>query len=136
MNSTKDFGQLTPQEVDRLAEEQAEKLTEQRVKTNQVRNLYSVVQRVRATRDRAGDPEGVKAEIMRQLIFLKPRLAYASARTPGLRALRNFLANDVIDGVARSARFGAAIDNFFTLMEAIVAYHYFYGKDKGLVERD
>jgi len=133
MDQTKDFADLSPQALDELAQKQARELTSNKVKTNQIRNLYSTVQRIRALRDRAGTAERARADIVRQFIFLKPRLAYASARVKGLRGLRDTLA-DAVDQVMKSAKLDAAADNFFALMEAIVAYHYFYGKEEGLAD--
>jgi CRISPR-associated protein Csm2 len=118
-----DFSTVTPQQLNSQAEEWGRKLTE--IKTHQIRTLYSAVQSIRVRADRG---EATPDEVSRRLVFLKPKLAYASARQPGpaMRELREYLVR-AIDGVITSSDPTKARDNFFFLMEAIVAYHKFHG---------
>ena len=120
-----DLGTITPEELNRQGEEWGKKLADQYtgIKTNQIRNLYSAVQHIRV---RASQPEVNQDDINRRLIFLKPKLAYASGRQTNLKPLRAFLAN-AIDSVVKSEDPAKARDNFFILMESIVAYHKFHG---------
>jgi CRISPR-associated protein Csm2 len=126
-----DLSRVTPQTLNELGDHWGQQLRS--VKTHQIRNLYSAVQRIRATAERRSEnqPENI-AEINRQLIFLKPKLAYASGRQEKddqkkiMRDLRDFLVK-AIDGVVKSQDHKEARDNFFFLVESIVAYHKFYG---------
>ena len=116
-----DLNTITPEELDRQGEEWGKKL--EKIKTNQLRNLYGTVQHIRV---RAGRPDPDTVDINRRLIFLKPKLAYASGRQQALRPLRDFLVK-AIDSVVNSEDPAKARDNFFILMESIVAYHKFHG---------
>lgn len=119
-----DLTTISPEELDRQGEKWGEQLARE-VKTNQIRNLYSAVQHIRV---RASQPQPDTEDINRRLIFLKPKLAYASGRQKALQPLRNFLVQ-AIDSVVKvnSADPAKARENFFILMESIVAYHKFYG---------
>ena len=120
-----DLTTIEPQELNRQSEKWGKKLANpySGVKTNQIRNLYSAVQHIRV---RAEQPGVDQEDINRRLIFLKPKLAYASGRQQALRPLRNFLV-PAIDSVVNSRNPRKARENFFLLMESIVAYHKFYG---------
>ena len=119
-----DLSTIEPEALNRCSEEWGERLARRhRVKTNQIRNLYSAVQQIRV---RADQPGVDQEDINRRLIFLKPKLAYASGRQPALKALRDFLV-PAIDSVVNSRKPQEARENFFFLMESIVAYHKFYG---------
>lgn len=119
-----DLTTICPKDLDRQGEEWGKQLARE-VKTNQIRNLYSAVQHIRVQASRPGsDTEDIK----RRLIFLKPKLAYASGRQKALKPLRDFLVQ-AIDSVVKvdNADPAKARENFFILMESIVAYHKFYG---------
>lgn len=119
-----DLTTIAPEELDRRGEEWGKKLADPRggVKTNQIRNLYAAVQHIRVRASQEPDTE----DINRRLVFLKPKLAYASGRQRQLKPLREFLVQ-AIDSVVDSADPSKARENFFILMESIVAYHKFYG---------
>ncbi len=119
-----DLTTIGPEALDRQGEKWGEQLVKRYgVKTNQLRNLYAAVQHIRV---RAGQPRPDE-DINRRLIFLKPKLAYASGRQPHqLKPLRNFLVG-AIDSVVGSENPTKARENFFILMESIVAYHKFHG---------
>ena len=125
------LGTITPQELNRRGEELGKELARD-IKANQIRNIYGAVQhiRVRASRLQPDTEDTEDTEdINRRLIFLKPKLAYASGRQNNLRGLRDVLV-EAIDSVVRSEdpkKAQKARDNFFILMESIVAYHKFYG---------
>ncbi len=119
------LGTITPQELNRRGEELGKELA-RNIKANQIRNIYGAVQHIRV---RASRPQPDTEDINRRLIFLKPKLAYASGRQNNLRGLRDVLV-EAIDSVVRSEdpqKAQKARDNFFILMESIVAYHKFYG---------
>ena len=116
-----DLNTITAKQLDRRGEEWGKRLAGN-VKTNQIRNLYSAVQHIRVRASQQPDA----ADINRRLIFLKPKLAYASGRQSALKPLRNFLVQ-AIDSVVESKTPEKARENFFILMESIVAYHKFHG---------
>ena len=120
-----DLSTIEPEALNRCSEQWGKRLANRHrgVKTNQIRNLYSAVQQIRV---RADQPDVDQEDINRRLIFLKPKLAYASGRQPALKALRDFLV-PAIDSVVNSQNPQEARENFFFLMESIVAYHKFYG---------
>lgn len=119
-----DLTTIAPEELDRQGEKWGKDLAgHSGVKTNQIRNLYATVQHIRV---RASRPQPDTEDINRRLVFLKPKLAYASGRQPALKGLRNFLVQ-AIDSVIRSEDPPKAQENFFILMESIVAYHKFHG---------
>ena len=120
-----DFSVVSPNDLNKAAEDLSEALVRDRVKHAQLRNLYAMVQRVRGLVRRNRPPE----EVDRQLIFMKPRLAYASAREKGLSRLRTQV-NEMIDQVVSSTDRDLALENFFVFMEAIVAYHKFYDENQ------
>ena len=121
-----DLGTITPQDLDHRSEEWGRRLADRHkgIKTNQIRNLYSAVQHIRVQADQSNI-----ADINRRLIFLKPKLAYASGRQSNLKPLRDFLVQ-AIDSVVKNKEpkgHKKARDNFFFLLESIVAYHKFHG---------
>ena len=123
-----DLNTITPQELDRRSEEWGKRLADSSkgIKTNQIRNIYGAVQHIRV---RASRPNPDTADINRRLIFLKPKLAYASGRQSQqseMKPLRDFLVQ-AIDSVVRSQNPEKARENFFFLTESIVAYHKFHG---------
>lgn len=123
-----DLDTITPEELNRRSEEWGRRLADRHrgIKTNQIRNIYGTIQHIRV---RASQPNSNTADINRSLIFLKPKLAYASGRQSQqseMRPLRNFLV-DAINSVVKSQKPEKARENFFILMESIVAYHKFHG---------
>ncbi len=118
-----DLNTISPEELNKRGEYWGKKLKDGGIKTNQIRNLYGAIQHIRV---HAGRPNPDTDDINRRLIFLKPKLAYASGRQPRLKELREFLVG-AIDSVVKSQDPEKARENFFVLMESIVAYHKFYG---------
>ena len=120
------FSSVEPEQINRDGEKWGKELKDAGIKTNQIRNLYSAVQHIRV---RASQPEVNQAYINRRLIFLKPKLAYASGRQTKLKPLREFLVQVIDRVVGEEQDPPKARENFFILMESIVAYHKFYGGD-------
>ena len=83
--------------------------------TSQIRNIYGTVKKL----DMVGDRE----DVLPKLILLKPKLAYAVGRNPGVKGLQILkeILSDSIDLVAdqKEPRF----QNFCRFFEAILAYH-------------
>ena len=118
-----DFSTVEPEQLDRDGEKWGKELKDAGIKTNQIRNLYSAIQHIR---ERTNRPQPDTDDINRRLIFLKPKLAYASGRQNKLKPLRAFLVQ-AINSVVKSKNPAKARENFFILMESIVAYHKFHG---------
>lgn len=104
MTDWKDLSKVSPQEIDAEGEKWGKNLAVAKITTNQIRNIYSVVQQIRTQKDRLA-----QEEISRQLIFLKPKLAYTSGRFPELKPFRGFLV-EAINGVVNSQTFNSCLD--------------------------
>ncbi|BBM69611.1 type III-A CRISPR-associated protein Csm2 [Rhodothermus marinus] len=124
MDIPKDLAELEPEAIDRLAHDMGRKYAEKEIKTAQVRNVFAHINRMRTRlrRNRSVSPEIIK----RDLVMLKPRLAYAGGRQEKVRPMSEDL-RQVVNAVLNSQSFEKALQNFFDLVEGIVAYHKFYG---------
>ena len=100
-------------------EELAKKLT-----TSQIRNIYSEIKRIQSVgfdNDKSS------------FYLLKPKVAYAYGRTIkksrdglfGNKGLKTF--KDIFDEAAAAVADEKTYNNFCNLMEAILAYHKYYG---------
>jgi CRISPR-associated protein Csm2 len=123
-----DYSKVTAEQINNKSDQIAQQLAQARITTHQIRNIYSAVQRVRALADQ---PDAKPAEINRRLIFLKPKLAYATGRQgrqsqDSMKVLQGEIVQ-AIDGVVHSEDHRRACENFFFFMESIVAYHKFHG---------
>lgn len=132
LEGVKDLSTLSAQDIDSISEAMGKRLVEERIKTNQIRNLYSAVQSIRASYEavtlaQSGVTQALPEKISRRLIFLKPKLAYAKGRQPKLEPLRSLLASAIDGVVGASAEPHLALENFFAMVEFIVAYHKFHG---------
>lgn len=103
----------------RKAEDMAVQFTRDKLKTNQIRNFYSAITRMRADFQQSG----FTPEIQTQLVMLKPKLAYAAGRQTAVRANFYPFMKTAIDGVRQAKD----LEKFFLLVESIVAYHKFHG---------
>lgn len=122
-----DFSELDPESLEKIAREQGEKFVRLRIKTNQIRNIYSTVSKIR--NDFHLKSKTFSEEIRRELIMLKPKLAYAAGKNEEVRPFQE-LFDEAISGITSSKNPAKALENFFFLAEAVVAYHkYFGGKD-------
>lgn len=104
------------------AEDMAMQFTRDKLKTNQIRNFYSAITRMRAEYEQDGF-EKVKS----QLVMLKPKLAYAAGRQTAVRANFYPFMTSAIKSVEQATNKGKAMENFFLLVESVVAYHKFHG---------
>ncbi|MDQ7040779.1 MAG: type III-A CRISPR-associated protein Csm2 [Rhodothermus sp.] len=115
-----DLARCTPEEIDALANQMGRDFTD--IKTAQLRNVFAHINRMRTRWRRDQDRE----QIRRDLVMLKPRLAYAGGRQQAVRPMSDTFRN-AIDAVLKSNNFDAALRNFFDLIEGVVAYHKYYG---------
>lgn len=119
------IARMQPDEIVRKADEIAQMLIKDKLKTGQIRNFYSAITRMRTDfANREGNyMEGLKKDIT----MLKPKLAYAAGRQTAVRATFYPTMRNAIDGIIKSNYDEGALENFFMFAESIVAYHKFYG---------
>lgn len=119
-----DLATLTPEDINEIGRSRGKMLSDEKVKTSQIRNVYGVINGIRAEYHKAG---GYVPSIERRLVLLKPKLAYAVGRNNAIRPFYTFMVR-ATDGVVKSRKHEDALKNFFDLIEAVVAYHKFYGE--------
>lgn len=131
MELKNDMALQTAEEINQIADEMGERLSgkfdnrniREGIKTNQVRNFFASINSIRTYYQMKKSFDG---KIERDLIMLKPQLAYAKGRERNVETLQKFIFK-AIDATVKSSNQDLAIQNFFALIEAIVAYHKFYG---------
>jgi|GEM_PF-785725 len=96
------------------AEEFGPYLKQQRLETNQVRKFLDAVKRLKADLTEQED----FSKIEREVVLLKPKLAYAAARQKAAKPLSQVM-SAAIDKVESQEDFAC----FVQLIEAIIAYH-------------
>jgi len=127
LNDVTDLSALSPEEINQIAQFQGEKFARV-IKTNQIRNIFSTITKIR--NDFKSSKGKFGESIRRDLVMLKPKLAYAAGRNSDVKPFQQ-LFDSAINGVIKSSNPEEALRNFFDLAEAVVAYHKFYGgKDK------
>jgi CRISPR-associated protein Csm2 len=123
------IARMSPAEIVAKADEVAQMLIKDKLKTGQIRNFYSAVTRMRtdfANRDEGNKEEKRKA-LQTDITMLKPKLAYAAGRQTAVRATFYPIMRNAIDGIINANYNEEAFDNFFMFAESVVAYHKFYG---------
>ncbi len=100
------------------------------IKTNQIRNFFSHINTIQMKYKKK---KQYHEDIDKDLILLKPKLAYAAGRQKqgsseqDIYKLFTKLLSKAIDGVRDSKEKDKAIENYFAFVEAIVAYHKYHG---------
>lgn len=96
-------------------------LVDQRLTTNQIRNIFGEVKRLQSTLQGQNDLTKVK----KSFLMLRPKLAYAAKRagSRGIEALKEVLdeAHKSVDTTGGKAK--EQFENFVDFFEAILAYH-------------
>lgn len=125
MELKKDLAEHNAEEINQLADYLGKKLADRKegIKTNQVRNFFASINAIRTEYQTS---KTFNEKIERKLIMLKPQLAYATGREKKVQTLQEFIFK-AIDSTVKSTNRNDALDNFFALVEAVVAYHKFYG---------
>lgn len=118
---------MQPDEIVRKADEVAQMLIKDKLKTGQIRNFYSAVTRMRT--DFANGEGNYMEALKKDITMLKPKLAYAAGRQTAVRATFYPTMRNAIDGIINANYDKNAFENFFMFTESIVAYHKFYGGD-------
>ena len=126
-----DFAKIDVQWIDKESNRLAKECAEARLTTHQIRNIFSAVSRIRVLRKK--EKEIDFEQVKRELILLKPKLAYQVGRMEkreekqALQSVKELL-DEAINAIPQSQYKAKALDNFFALVESIVAYHRFYAK--------
>ncbi len=126
-----DLKDLNPQVLVKYSEDLGKRFARgnNAITTSQLRNVFSDIKRIQL------NWKGKKMseeELVGKLQLLKPKLAYAAGK-PSQRKKRDAIKKlkkeleKAIDSVVTSEDIPKAADNFFALVEAIVAYHKFHG---------
>lgn len=116
-----DLADATPQIIDKVADQKGKEFN--KIKTNQIRNVFSHINKIRTT---FKNQKEWTAEIERDLVLLRPKLAYAAGRQNVVKQFQEFLSKQINATVSSKDKI-KALENFFALVEAIVAYHKFHG---------
>jgi CRISPR type III-A-associated protein Csm2 len=142
-NKERGLDVIKPELLNDIAQYYAEQLVnEDRLKTHQLRNVFSAIELIRSkykqkarsaqrSTSSAANTTGLDADVRTQLIFIKPKMAYAAGRHRSISANFYPLVEQAINAVIdEKADANKAIVNFFTLMESVVAYHKYYESQK------
>jgi|YNPMSStandDraft_1061717.scaffolds.fasta_scaffold00325_7 CRISPR-associated protein Csm2 len=129
-----DLAELKPEDLNAIADEKGKNFT--KIKTNQIRNVFANINAIRTdfkiaitTKDAQDQNEKIN-KIKRDLVLLKPKLAYAAGRQNVVKSFQEFLF-ELINKTVNSKKIELALENFFIMVESVVAYHKFHGgKDK------
>jgi CRISPR-associated protein Csm2 len=119
--------QVTVQEAEALGKDLARKLS-----TNQIRNIFGTVRRIEMNwpeRPKDDAERQSAAQAQRELLLLKPKMAYQAKRErgKGVQTLTDVLAEaiDLIDIDQEEAR--EQFQHFVDFFEAVLAYHKAHG---------
>lgn len=115
-----DLGSLSAVDIDSIAKHQAEEFAN-RIKTNQIRNIYGAINQIRNKMRTTKDLNTV----INKIVLLKPKLAYAAGRKQEVELLKDFFTK-AINAVINAKDKNKALENFFILSEAVVCYHKFF----------
>lgn len=128
-----DLADLTADDIDTIADEYVRRSDlSKKVKVNQIRNVFTSIAKQRndfkkLKQAKTEDQKTVVLDsIKREMILLKPMLAYAAGRQKEVKIYQDFM-RKTIDKTKDSYDLEKAIKNFFILSEAVLAYHKFYG---------
>lgn len=129
-----DLAELKPEDLNAIADEKGKDFTT--INTNQIRNVFANINAIRTdfkiaitTKDAQDQNEKIN-KIKRDLVLLKPKLAYAAGRQNVVKSFQEFLF-ELINKTVNSKKIELALENFFIMVESVVAYHKFHGgKDK------
>lgn len=128
---------IDPQTLIDLAESQGKHFADKRIRMNQLRNFFDLVdqirqyqERLRVMDDSGKDRRIFENMIRRDLVLLKPKLAFAAGRRGEMKHFKDFV-DEAIDATtqAKADSFVVAVENFITLMESLIAYHKFHSNN-------
>ncbi|GAB4375347.1 MAG: hypothetical protein Kow0042_20720 [Calditrichia bacterium] len=132
---SEDFARIDPEELNSTAQQKGKQFAQQdKIRTNQIRNFFSALTKIRSEfhqeqRKSSGNGKELPPTVRKDLVMLRPKLAYAAGRHSEVRAFQEFF-DEAISAVLKSENPVEAIKNLFFLSDAVLAYHkYFGGKD-------
>jgi len=129
LSTVEDILQLDVTELNQIAEDKGKEFVQKHgIKINQVRNIFGAIVKMRNDYDNGKKGERYE-KIRRELILLKPKLAYAAAKQQEMEPFKDTF-NRLIDLVENSKDQEKAASSFFEFFEAVVAYHKFYEEKK------
>ena len=119
---TRDEPKTLVDEADRAGKQ----LAEQKLTKSQIRNIFGTVRQIQSNWPPSIDPKEEKARV-RELLLLKPKLAYQAARESKVKPLADVLdlAIDKVTDQPGDQR--VRFQRFVELFEANLAYHTKYG---------
>lgn len=124
LRAVTDMATITPENIDSLAEHYGMTFTQ--IKTNQIRNVFASIQNIRTKLRTKGE---MNEDIHREIVLLKPKVAYIKGRNAQKNEFTTFyeMMKHGVESTIESKDKSAAAWNFIRLIEAVVAYHRFYG---------
>lgn len=122
-----DIIEIDPQDLTKFAEDSARQFASAKITTNQIRNLYSEILKIKTQYEKNDKPDF--ETIRKEFVLLKPKLAYMAARKKELDAFKDIF-EKFIDKVDSSSNKNKALQLFFDFSEAVVAYHKFYSEKR------
>lgn len=132
-----DLSQLNGQEIATWAGHIAGALVfKDRLKTHQLRNVYSAIERIRIKFQNSQGAEDLTtkrtAEFLDELFLLLPQLAFAAGRQRAVNYTLFPFLDAAISGVKGAAPDDrpAAFTNFFSLLESVVGFHKYFENNR------
>lgn len=130
--------EMNAEEINAYCEDRGKQFSKS-VTSSQLRNVFSKIVSLRTFYNNPSIKEldSFVQKMKREITLLKPRLAYAAGREASLKPFQNEMVN-LIDETIKSMDIELSqkqidnlkletLDNFFTIIEGLVAYHKFYG---------
>ncbi len=128
--------ELDVTDMNEIAESKSREFVKGRITTNQIRNIFGEIARMRNEFDKA--EKGKKYQAARKsLILLKPKLAYAVGRQQKKeqkQTMEDYKSTfykliDLVENTETEKQ-EEALQRFFEFAEAIVAYHKYFEETK------
>ena len=120
-----DFSMVTAENINAIAYKKGKEFA-RNIKTNQIRNFFAHINTIRNEFKNLKLNKSSFDQLDSSLILVKPKLAYAKGRNKEVEPFQ-ILMFETIDKVVKSKNKEKAYTNFFEFVEAIVAYHKYYG---------
>ena len=136
LDDVRNIMELDVKDMNEIAEAKSQQFVKGKITTNQIRNIFGEIARMRNEFDKA--EKGKKYQAARKsLILLKPKLAYAvgrQQRKEQKQTMENYKSTfykliDLVESTEEANREGA-LQRFFDFAEAIVAYHKYFEETK------
>jgi CRISPR-associated protein Csm2 len=113
---------IKPEKIVQIANEKGKDFT--KIKTNQIRNFFAAILSIK---NKVATMEVFNFETIETDIYLlKPKIAYAAGRKNEVEPFKNFI-DELVAALIKSTDKEKATQNFFNIIESVVAYHKFYG---------